>query len=819
MARILVIEDNPANMKLALLLLTNVGHTVLSAVDAESGLVIARADQPDLILMDIQLPGMDGLTATALLKKDPATVAIPVIALTAMAMKDDQEKTRVAGCDAYIAKPLRYQEFYRVINQLLLTASSHSASKSDFARPIPWQATKCEKNSAPVIYDAVVQSEHRILVAEDNTLNQKLISRQLSLLGFTADVVDDGRMALELWQGGHYALLLTDLHMPELNGYELTAAIRTQERGLRRIPIIALTATAKNDEADQCRAAGMDAYLGKPLKLSDLKSMLETWLPIVDVGKLLQTEPEMQSTQNLVVDQSVLENLVGKDPLVIREFQNDFQMSAEKIAIELMAACVDADAARASELAHKLTASAQAVGARILGDLCTQMEAAGKAGDTKRLTGLLPLFERELQAVMMFLDSLQALHTDQQRDKFKNDDSRIRILILDDEPFMHKLLAHMLSGLGYTSIGTCENGNTALARVDASINSPNLILMDLNMPEMDGIEFVRKLVEHDYKGSLILISGEDERVLQTAEKLVQAHHITVLGHLKKPVSLEDLAFLVNKWRPARMHQEASRNYRADELREAIDNGMLVNFYQPKVSLATGAVMGVETLARWRHPADGLVLPDMFIRLAEDHGLIDDLTRVILTNALKQARQWQQQGLNLRVAINLSMDNLMSVNFADFVAATASAAGVVPSDILFEVTESRLMMDHRMPLEVLTRLRLKRFGLSIDDFGTGHSSLTQLHDIPFNELKIDRSFVHGAWRDETVLAMYNASLGLGKQLGMQVVAEGVEDREDWDFLRRTECDVAQGYFIAHPMPAEDLPGWIDSWNTRSLELLS
>ena len=119
MAVILIVEDNPANMKLASLLLHNVGHTVLRAVDAESGLTLARSDRPDLILMDIQLPGMDGLAATAILKQDPATALIPIIALTAMAMKDDQEKSRVAGCDAYISKPLRYQELYAAIDGLL----------------------------------------------------------------------------------------------------------------------------------------------------------------------------------------------------------------------------------------------------------------------------------------------------------------------------------------------------------------------------------------------------------------------------------------------------------------------------------------------------------------------------------------------------------------------------------------------------------------------------------------------------------------------------------------------------------------------------
>ena len=123
MPRILVIEDNSANMKLATLLLVNAGHTALCAVDAETGLTMARAERPDLILMDIQLPGMDGLAATALLKQDPATAAIPIIALTAMAMKEDREKTRAAGCDAYIAKPLRYQELYAAIDSLLVRAA------------------------------------------------------------------------------------------------------------------------------------------------------------------------------------------------------------------------------------------------------------------------------------------------------------------------------------------------------------------------------------------------------------------------------------------------------------------------------------------------------------------------------------------------------------------------------------------------------------------------------------------------------------------------------------------------------------------------
>jgi EAL domain-containing protein (putative c-di-GMP-specific phosphodiesterase class I)/FixJ family two-component response regulator len=393
--------------------------------------------------------------------------------------------------------------------------------------------------------------------------------------------------------------------------------------------------------------------------------------------------------------------------------------------------------------------------------------------------------------------------------------SMVKILVLDDESFMLKLLARMLTNQGFTSVTLCENGRIALDRVDSMDTRPNLILLDLNMPEMDGIEFVRHLVERNYTGSLILISGEDERMLQTVEKLVQAHKITVLGHIHKPVKPEALSALLEKWVPSSLDSPrvAQKVYGADEVRAAINNGELVNYYQPKVMVTTGRVAGVETLVRWRHPVHGIVSPDQFIGVAEANGLIDGLTRVVLTSALAQAKIWQEAGLALRVAVNVSMDSLTSLDFLDFVTGLTAKIGIPPQEIVLEVTESQLMGDARIPLEILTRLRLKRFRLSIDDFGTGHSSLAQLRDIPFDELKIDQGFVHRAWTVETLRAMYDASLALARQLGMEVVAEGVEDRDDWDLLLRTGCDLAQGAFISRPMLAADLPGWMEDWQKR------
>lgn len=393
----------------------------------------------------------------------------------------------------------------------------------------------------------------------------------------------------------------------------------------------------------------------------------------------------------------------------------------------------------------------------------------------------------------------------------------IRILILDDDPFILKLLTRMLANLGFSSVDCSEDGINALKLLDNVATRPDLILLDLNMPGMDGIEFVRHLVERGYSGSLILVSGEDERMLKTTEKLVQAHKIPILGYLQKPVQPEALRMQLMKMASSLSEQNKKENtpkiYDAETIKKAITTGELVNYYQPKVRVKTGEVAGVETLVRWHHPVDGVIYPSRFIGVAEQCGLIDLLTETVLKQAFAQAGIWQKLGCDLKVAVNVSMDNLASLDFQDTVVKLATEAGVLPGRIVLEITESQLMGDERISLEILTRLRLKRFHLSIDDFGTGHSSLAQLRDIPFDELKIDQGFVHRASEDETLRAIYDASLALAKQLDMEAVAEGVEDREDWELLRQTGCDLAQGNFIANPMLAEELGAWVKKWRDR------
>ncbi len=392
----------------------------------------------------------------------------------------------------------------------------------------------------------------------------------------------------------------------------------------------------------------------------------------------------------------------------------------------------------------------------------------------------------------------------------------IKVLVLDDEPFMLRLTERMLRQLGVEQLSCFESAYQALYEMDQSARLPDLILLDLNMPDLDGVEFLRQLVERNFEGALILVSGEEEQVLQSVENLVRAHRLTALGHLHKPVDAAALAALISKWTPAAKVERratAQPGRTAEELRSAIERGQLINHYQPKIALASGELVGVEALVRWRHPDEGLIYPDQFIGVAEANGLIDQLTHAVIVTGFKQAGAWRELDLAMQLSVNISTHSLTSLHFADTVTNLASASRVAPDAVMFEVTESGLIGNLARALEVSSRLRLRRFRLSIDDFGTGHSSLVQLRDIPFNELKIDHSFVHGASIDDKLRAIYGASLSLGQQLKLQVVAEGVENRADWDFVRDSGCDLAQGYFVARPMPAEHLVHWLADWKKR------
>ena len=261
----------------------------------------------------------------------------------------------------------------------------------------------------PLTREAARLQGRLILIAEDNEINREVIKQQLTLLGQMADIASNGIDALELWRSGDHALLFADLHMPKMDGYELTSSIRAAEKagasGKPRIPIVAFTANALKGEAEHCLAVGMDDYLSKPVQLVNLKAMLKKWLPVVPAETIpAKAAPVGKADAGVAVDVNVLRALVGDDETIIREFLREFRAGAVKIAVELRAACTEKQPEVTGALAHKLKSSARAVGALELGELCERMEKAGKAGKHAALLELLPGFEQALASVESYLD-------------------------------------------------------------------------------------------------------------------------------------------------------------------------------------------------------------------------------------------------------------------------------------------------------------------------------------------------------------------------------------------------------------------------------
>lgn len=243
-----------------------------------------------------------------------------------------------------------------------------------------------------------------------------------------------------------------------------------------------------------------------------------------------------------------------------------------------------------------------------------------------------------------------------------------------------------------------------------------------------------------------------------------------------------------------------------ELREAIINNELVAYYQPKIDIKTGKIKELEALVRWKHKVHGLVQPDDFIPMAEQTGLIKQLTLWILHESLMQCAKWNDEGFELRVSVNLSANDLMDVELPETITRTLNAHNVPPEKLLLEITESAVMLDPNRALEVLTNLSTLGVRLSVDDFGTGYSSLSYLSKLPVSELKIDKSFVMGMENNSNNTVIVQATIDLGHNLGLEVVAEGVETASSISLLQPLGCDTLQGYYFTKPLSAQEFNTW-------------
>jgi EAL domain-containing protein (putative c-di-GMP-specific phosphodiesterase class I) len=258
--------------------------------------------------------------------------------------------------------------------------------------------------------------------------------------------------------------------------------------------------------------------------------------------------------------------------------------------------------------------------------------------------------------------------------------------------------------------------------------------------------------------------------------------------------------------PEHDRNTAERLALVSDLRRAIECEDLTLHFQPEVDVQTGALIAFEALARWRHATRGMVPPEEFIALAEQTRLIRPLSRWAIRSALRQCRQWDGSLLAVPIAVNLSVHDLQDPGIPDFVAAALSESGVRGERLCIEITESSLMADPGGAVETLTSLRALGVRIAIDDFGTGYSSFEYLRDLPADMLKIDRSFIGDMTASVSSRAIVRAITDLAHDLGLRVIAEGVEDRATWDLVGALGCDVAQGFYMSAALSAGEIPFW-------------
>ncbi len=681
-------------------------------------------------------------------------------------------------------------------------------------------AAAASEPTARVVQPLLQRNRPRVLVAEDYGPNQAVLQQQLSILGCNVDIVSDGVEALARRNTVAYDLILSDLDMPRMGGQELARTIRQQEaHGASRVPIVAISAAVVAGERERCIAAGMDDMLTKPISLEALDAMLTRWLGIARPADARLPAPvttERSATPPAaaaVLDLEALYAVLGRvSTAQARKLLATFIDAAEQ-GLRRLAETEPHAPALVREM-HRQQSSARTVGALLYAQMAQAIEQGAPSQGPAELARSLQSLSAALQQVRQHVAALDMLEPTSMPAPLHAESASGElvgsVLIVDDDPVVRMQMQQMLTGLGIGDVFTARNGVDALQQVSHRRVPPDVVVCDLNMPEMDGVEMIRRFGQSGLRGALILMSGANEQLLTTVSNLAQMQGLSVLGVVHKPATPQQMLALLQAPSPnqATLRPIGGPSVMTPQaILAGIANAEFSIVFQPIVRADTLAPVGVEALARWQQADGSWVSPDLFIVAAERAGIIGKLSAILLDTALRDGSRLHRAGFPLTIALNLSALWLDDLQLPDLLLQTAQLQGLQPADIHLEVTETGVTKDIATALDVLTRLRLKGFGLSIDDFGIGYSSLEQLGRIPFTELKLDRSFVARGSHDAAARAILESSVAMATKLDLRTVAEGVETAQELALVRELGCDAVQGFLIARPMPADDLIAWL------------
>ena len=714
--RILIVDDAHENLH-ALMNILRDDYVISAATSGEKALDLAqREPRPNLILLDVKMPGMNGYSVLSELKTNPATAEIPVIFVTALAEAADEARGLKIGAADYITKPVNPDLLrIRVRTQLELQRYRQN----------------------PVMFGVVAHAESKhpysLLVVDDVPAN---IYELLEALKdrYRIQVANSGAKALEIVHGSTPPdLILLDVLMPEMDGYEVCRRIKSTPEG-KNIPVIFVTVADAVREKLKGFELGAADYITKPFDIDEVRARVRTHLELTRLRRFFE-DLVAQRTAMLQVSEEKYRILAHRDPLT--------GLPNRMLLAELLAHTI-----QHSERAH----TQFALLSLDLDNFKTINESLGHSrGDQ-----LLVEVGKRLQRLLPDSDAIA---------RTGGDEFEIILEHKENIPWVDLLAQRMIDALGDPFI---LDGHSVY--VGASIG--------IALYPADGT-------------SVETLQSNADAALHQAK----AHGRGVMRFFSPEMSSRA---------KTRLTLEA-------DLRHAFDHDEFRLYYQPQVDLLSGRIVGLEALVRWEHPVRGIIPPDEFIPLAEESGLIVRLGDWVLHEACRQIKLWSTAGLAPRqTAVNVSAVQLSRGNLVESVRHALELSGIVPEQLELEITESFVMVDREQSFKSLAEIKALGVRLSIDDFGTGYSSLAYLQQLEVHKLKVDMSFVRDMLTNSGNASIVKAVIALGHSLGLEIIAEGVEEEEQAAHLRALQCDVIQGYLISRPLPTDEMTRFLEAF---------
>jgi diguanylate cyclase (GGDEF)-like protein len=720
--RLLIVDDVNENLH-ALMSVLRDDYAITAATSGEKALELARRQpQPELILLDVRMPGMDGYAVLSALKVDPGTADIPVIFVTALSDAADEARGLAMGAADYITKP---------VNPDLLR--NRVGAHLELAR----------YRRHPVLFDIVGHADpahpSTLLVVDDVPENIHELIEALKDT-YRIRVASAGARALDIMREPTPPdLVLLDVMMPEMDGYEVCRRIKASPQG-NRTPVIFVSVVDGVPDKVRGFELGAADYITKPFDIDEVRARVRTHLELSRLRRFLE-DLVAQRTAMIQVSEEKYRVLAHRDPVtglanrvLFGEVLNHAILQARRSGGSFALLSLDLDNFKTvnESLGHRVGDHLLMEVARRLQGLLPERDALARVGGDEFALVIEPRFGLAVDLVAQRLIDALA------------------------EPFR----------LGSENIYVGASVGIALFPADA---------------------------------------GNAEQLQQNAEAAL---------HQAKAQGRSGLRFFSPE-----MTSHARRRLTLEaELRRALERDELCLYFQPQVGLANGDIVGFEALVRWQHPERGLIMPGEFIPLAEESGLVVPLGDWVLHRACRHIHDWTAAGLAPQpVAVNVSAVQLSRGSLVESVRAALAESGITPDRLELEITETFVMTDQQRALAALADIKELGVRLSIDDFGTGFSSMSYLQQLRAHKLKVDISFIRNMTADAGNAAIVRAVVALGHSLGLEVIAEGVEEDEQAELLRTMQCDAMQGYLISRPIPAADVPAFLATFAGAAAEL--